>query len=126
MFRSRIYLVNTSADRWQVVWKVEGFGSDDAERLMRHLARETGADPAATDSSRVLRLLGFLSHKHGAPFLVRVQPRATKTYNPNHFPQVPSGGARRASANRPFRSGGTPAPATRWTAIAIRTGLGIR
>jgi hypothetical protein len=84
------YLVNTSSDRWQVVWKVEGFGRDDAERLMRHLSRETGADPAATDSSRVLRLPGFLSHKYGAPFLVRVQPRATRTYGPDKFPKYPS------------------------------------
>jgi hypothetical protein len=84
------YLVNTSSDRWQVVWKVEGFTTDDAEKLMRHLARETGADPAATDSSRVLRLPGFVSHKHGAPFLVRVQSRATKTYGPDHFPKYPS------------------------------------
>jgi hypothetical protein len=83
------YLVNTSSDRWQVVWKVEGFARDDAERLMRHLARETGADPAATDSSRVLRLPGFLSHKHGAPFLVRVQPRASRTYGPDYFPKYP-------------------------------------
>lgn len=81
------YLVNTSSDRWQVVWKVEGFGIEDAERLMRHLARETGADPSATDSSRVLRLPGFLSHKHGAPFLVRVQERTTRTYSPDHFPK---------------------------------------
>lgn len=84
------YLVNTSSDRWQVVWKVDGFAKDDAERLMRHLARETGADPSATDSSRVLRLPGFLSHKHGAPFLVRVQPRATRTYGPDHFPRYPA------------------------------------
>lgn len=84
------YLVNTSSDRWQVVWKVEGFTIDDAERLMRNLAREAGADPAATDSSRVLRLPGFLSHKHGAPFLVRVQPRAMKTYGPEHFPKYPT------------------------------------
>jgi pilus assembly protein CpaF len=83
------YLVNTSSDRWQVVWKVEGFGIEDAERLMRHMARETGADPAATDSSRVLRLPGFLSHKHGAPFLVRAQSGATQTYTPDHFPKYP-------------------------------------
>lgn len=84
------YLVNTSPDRWQVVWKVEGFANEDAERLMRHLARDTGADPAATDSSRVLRLPGFISHKHGSPFLVRSQSRTTKTYEPDHFPKYPT------------------------------------
>lgn len=55
------YLVNTSAGKWQVVWKVEGFEPEEAERLQRNLVLETGADPAATDSSRVLRLPGFIS-----------------------------------------------------------------
>ena len=80
------YLVNTSPGRWQAVWKVEGFSIDEAERLMRHLVRETGADPAATDASRVLRLPGFLSHKHGSPFLVGVESRAMETYRREHFP----------------------------------------
>jgi hypothetical protein len=53
------YLVNSSPDKWQVVWKVEGFVKEEAESLQQALVRETGADPAATDSSRVLRLPGF-------------------------------------------------------------------
>jgi hypothetical protein len=84
------YLVNTSPDHWQVVWKVQGFGIDEAEQLMRHLVRETGADPAATDSSRVLRVPGFISHKHASPFLVRVESKATETYRPEHFPKYPA------------------------------------
>jgi hypothetical protein len=86
------YLVNSSAGKWQVVWKVEGFGQEEAERLMRHLVRETGADPAATDSSRVLRLPGFMNHKYGKPFLVRVETRSERTYGPEHFPTVPNEG----------------------------------
>ena len=86
------YLVNSSAGKWQVVWKVEGFGQEDAERLMRHLVRETGADPAATDSSRVLRLPGFMNHKYSKPFLVRVETRSERTYGPEHFPTVPNDG----------------------------------
>ena len=84
------YLVNSSPDKWQVVWKVEGFAHEEAERLMRDLVRETGADPAATDSSRVLRLPGFANHKYGRPFVVTVEPRATGTYGPQHFPKVPN------------------------------------
>lgn len=83
------YLVNSSAGKWQVVWKVEGFDQDEAERLQRGLVRETGADPAATDSSRVLRLPGFMNHKYGKPFLVRAEGRSTITYRPEHFPQYP-------------------------------------
>lgn len=86
------YLVNSSAGKWQVVWKVEGFGQEEAERLMRHLVRETGADPAATDSSRVLRLPGFMNHKYSKPFLVRVETRSEHTYGPEHFPNVPNEG----------------------------------
>lgn len=81
------YLVNSSPGKWQVVWKVEGFQQDEAERLMRQLVRELGADPAATDSSRVLRLPGYMNHKYGKPFLVRAESRSTATYTPEHFPR---------------------------------------
>lgn len=93
------YLVNSSPGKWQVVWKVEGFQMDEAEKLMRHLVRETGADPAATDASRVLRLPAFANHKYGKPFVVRVETRAAAVYTPEHFPRVmsDSSGARSIS-----------------------------
>ena len=84
------YLVNSSPDKWQVVWKVERFAQDEAERLMRHLVRDAGADPAATDSSRVLRLPGFVNHKYDRPFVVTVEARSMGMYRPEHFPQIPS------------------------------------
>lgn len=102
------YLVNTSPGRWQAVWKVEGFSIDEAEHLMRHLVRETGADPAATDASRVLRLPGFVSHKHGSPFLVRAESRAMEAYRPEHFPanaNEPQNGRATPAASHPLRSG---------------------
>ena len=90
------YLVNSSPGKWQVVWKVEGFQQEEAERLMRHLVRELGADPAATDSSRVLRLPGYTNHKYGKPFVVRAETRTSATYTPDQFPrsQTDSSGAR--------------------------------
>ena len=39
------YLVNTSPDHWQVSWKVQGFGKEQAEEMMRAMVREFGADP---------------------------------------------------------------------------------
>jgi len=84
------YVLNTSPDRYQVVWKVEGFQSEEAERLMRHLVRESGADPAATDSSRVLRVPGFISYKHTAPFLVQAESGSTQTHGPERFPKYPT------------------------------------
>lgn len=82
------HLVNSSPGKWQVVWKVSGFQQDEAERLMHHLVRETGADPAATDSTRVLRLPGFANHKYGKPFVVRAETRTSATYSPEHFPRI--------------------------------------
>ncbi len=84
------YLVNSSPGKWQVVWTVEGFQQDEAERLMRHLVRELGADPAATDCSRVLRLPGFANHKYGKPFVVRAEVRTGVVYTPEHFPRAVS------------------------------------
>src|SRR5579864_1824323 len=57
-------LLNSSPEKWQVGWKVEGFAKSQAEELQKGLAHETGADPAATDCSRVLRLPGFYNHKY--------------------------------------------------------------
>src|SRR5690349_14974550 len=56
------FLLSTSPDKWQAVWKVEGFGKPQAECLQRAIARETGADIAATDCARVLRLPGLYNH----------------------------------------------------------------
>jgi hypothetical protein len=81
------YLINTSPDKWQVVWKVQGFGKDQAEGLQRELSREMGADPAATDCSRVLRLPGFYNHKYSRPVWVGVQVNTRETYGPERFPE---------------------------------------
>jgi hypothetical protein len=86
------YLINTSADKWQVVWKVHEFDKDQAETLQRWLAQELGADPAATDCARVLRLPGFHNRKYKDPFLVAYQKHSREVYGPERFPEVPSDG----------------------------------
>ena len=58
------YVLNTSPDKFQVVWKVEGITPEEAEALQRGMVREFGGDPAATDSTRVLRLPGFANKKY--------------------------------------------------------------
>src|SRR6266851_8278316 len=86
------HVLNTSPDKWQVTWRVEGFAKDEAENLQRALARETGADRAATDCARVLRLPGFDNHKYSRPYLVRVEPHAAiagLVYRPEQFPKFP-------------------------------------
>ena len=81
------YLVNSSPDKWQVVWKVQGFEQNQAEELQRALVRQTGADPAATDSSRVLRLPGYYNHKYSKPHYVRAEQKSVQTYSPDRFPR---------------------------------------
>lgn len=78
--------------KWQVVWRVEGFDVSQAETLMRGMVQDLGADPAATDSSRVLRVPGFYNHKYSTPHFVRAQNLTDKVYDPSHFPEYPEDG----------------------------------
>jgi DNA primase RepB-like protein len=54
----------TSPDKFQAVWAVEGMSVDEAESISRALAAEFGGDPAATDAARVMRLPGFKNCKY--------------------------------------------------------------
>jgi hypothetical protein len=66
------FVLHTSPSKHQVVWKVEGVTPQEAEDLQQWMAHEFGADVAATDASRVLRLPGFANRKYDAGCLVRV------------------------------------------------------
>ena len=46
----------------------------------------SGADPAATDSTRVLRLPGLYTHKYAAPHFVTVENLTDEVYTPSKFP----------------------------------------
>ena len=93
------FKLNTSPGKWQVVWKAEGFTSLLAEALQRSLARETGADWAATDSARVLRLPGFYNRKYDTPHLITVEKLSDRIHRPDDFPRAAS------DNSRPFRQG---------------------
>ncbi len=99
------YVIGTSPGKWQVVWKVEGFGKAPAEELQRGLSRDSGADTAATDCARVLRLPGFHNHKYGRSHFVRAEHLATETYRPEHFPKL---GEDRAARSGVELEGTTP------------------
>ncbi len=81
------YRISSSPGKWQIVWKAEGFAPERAEALQKWLARETGADPAATDCTRVLRLPGFYNHKYGNPHFVSAEPLSWQVYGPESFPE---------------------------------------
>ncbi len=89
------FVLNSSPEKFQVVWRVEGFAQDQAETLQRGLARDAGADTAATDSSRVLRLPGFYNHKYAEPHYIRAEPMSDRLYRPEQFPEFPNGETQR-------------------------------
>src|SRR5712692_6103349 len=49
------------------------------------MVQEFGGDPAATDSTRVLRLPEFVNRKYETEHVVRAQPGATQTYHLEDF-----------------------------------------
>ena len=70
------YVLNTSPEKYQVIWRVEGIGQDEAEALLRGLAQRFGGDPAATDSTRVFRVPGFANKKYEHDFEVTLTAHA--------------------------------------------------
>ena len=86
------HIVRTSPDKRHAIWRVEGFAKEEAEALQKYLAHKWGADPAATDCARVLRLPGFYNHKYGVPYRVRTEdgrPESSRLYRLEDFPQIP-------------------------------------
>jgi DNA primase RepB-like protein len=79
------YVLSTSPDKFQVIWKVDGVTQEQAEAFLHALAREFDGDPAATDSTRVLRLPGFANKKYEEEFRVAVHSHTDRTYHPQDF-----------------------------------------
>jgi hypothetical protein len=79
------YVLNTSPEKFQVVWKAEGVTLEEAEALQHAMVREFGGDPAATDSTRVLRLPGFANKKYDQDFYVQAHAESTQTYHLRDF-----------------------------------------
>lgn len=79
------FVLDTSPGKHQVVWKVSGFGQDEAESLLHSLANKFGGDLAATDSTRVLRLPGFANHKLPEEFIVRARQETDAIYRLRDF-----------------------------------------
>jgi RepB DNA-primase from phage plasmid len=79
------YVLNTSQEKFQVVWKVEGVTIEEAEALNQAMVSEFDGDPAATDSTRVLRLPGFANKKYEADFYVQARTESTQTYHLRDF-----------------------------------------
>jgi RepB DNA-primase from phage plasmid len=79
------YVLNSSPEKHQVVWKVEGINLEEAEGLLHAMVREFGGDPAATDATRVLRVPGFANKKYEVDFYVQARRESTDTYHIGDF-----------------------------------------
>lgn len=84
------FVLDTSPAKHQVVWRVAGLAQKEAELLLHHLASHFGGDPAATDSTRVLRLPGFANRKLPEEFIVQARQETDVIYTVGDF-RIPEG-----------------------------------
>jgi len=78
-------IVSTSLDKYQVLWRVDGFTLEQQESALKLLAVTFGGDPACTDCNRVLRLPGFLNCKYDPAYPVTVEYPGDSTWNVDDF-----------------------------------------
>jgi hypothetical protein len=65
------FILESSPNKYQVVWKVEVITKVEAEKYNHFLVKKFGGDSAATDCSRVLRVTGFRNKKYeNSPLVV--------------------------------------------------------
>jgi len=74
------FVIDTSPGKHQVIWRVQEMSQAESENLMRAMAREFGGDPAATDSTRVLRLPGFYNKKYEEPYRIEAYQRSSQVH----------------------------------------------
>jgi RepB DNA-primase from phage plasmid len=98
------FVLDTSRDKHQVVWKVQGLDQEQAESMLRAMADQLGGDSAATDSTRVLRLPGFANKKYDEEFIVQAYLESNEIYHARDFViQDDSPEAARHRGNEPER-----------------------
>jgi len=78
-------ILSTSAGKYQVLWRVEGFDFYEQEATLKLLAMAFHGDFACTDCNRVLRLPGFLNCKYDPAQLVTAEYLSEATYQPEDF-----------------------------------------
>ena len=79
------YVLNTSPGKFQILWRVEEFTLEQAERLQRVMAAEFGADQSVVDAARVLRIPNFLNAKYAVPYQVTVERLSAVVYRSSDF-----------------------------------------
>jgi hypothetical protein len=79
------YVLYTSPEKFQVIWRVQEMAQEQAESLLRALAAKFGGDPAVTDSTRVLRVPGFGNKKYQENFVVRAAQHSDRVHHSLDF-----------------------------------------
>jgi RepB DNA-primase from phage plasmid len=83
------FVLDTSPEKHQVMWRVEDLDQAQAESLLRSLANQFRGDLAATDISRVLRVPGFRNQKYAEHFEVRALQQTDQIYHLRDFAVYP-------------------------------------
>lgn len=104
------YLLNTSPEKYQVVWRVEGFSKAEAEKLNDLLVRRYHADDKVKDIARVLRVPGLDNRKYEIPFRVQAVRLSEGVFTRNDFKVQET--MIRTNSPSVDRSKGSPDPGT--------------
>jgi hypothetical protein len=78
-------VLSTSPNKYQVLWRVQGFDFEGQESTLKVLALAFGGDSACTDCNRVLRVPGFLNLKYDPAHLVAIEYSGDNTWAPGDF-----------------------------------------
>jgi RepB DNA-primase from phage plasmid len=78
-------VLSTSSNKYQILWRVEGFDFERQESTLKLLAIVFGGDPACTDCNCVLRLPGFLNCKYDPAYPITVEYPSDSTWTPSDF-----------------------------------------
>jgi RepB DNA-primase from phage plasmid len=100
------FVLDTSPEKNQVVWRVEGLDREQAESLLRSLAAQFQGDSAATDIARVLRIPGFRNRKYAEEFVVQAVQETAAVYHLRDFvihEDSPEASRQLAEGNGPAR-----------------------
>src|SRR5215469_4832663 len=78
-------ILSTSAGKYQVLWRVDGFDFARQEQTLKLLAIAFGGDRACTDCNRVLRIPGFLNRKYDPAHRVTIEYPDDSVWTPDDF-----------------------------------------
>jgi hypothetical protein len=101
-------ILSTSAGKYQVLWRVEGFDFAAQEGALKQLAIAFGGDPACTDCNRVIRIPGFHNTKYTPAYPVAAEYLSDAISNPGDFrlaEGLPNGVLSRRGFARPLTPG---------------------